>query len=266
MVATNPPPGRRVQLDRKVHINDRTNSVPALIKDEHLQQFVFENFSNRKIAYCSKGNPCRRRICPWCALSRVAARTRWDTSETVATFAAVIELVLTTPSQAMLADAWLVQHSVRSKFMANSWLSKNTDGWLRETEVTVEESGWHVHDHMLLFLDTAEFERLKLVGDAAVGRWLRVAAGVQVAAGPASQYCDVKYNVHERLLYVTKGLMTQKPNRTENAGYTPADVLAMWVAGEVRGMEWWCELEALFESRRRWRAKGGPAFKGQSIE
>ncbi len=255
---------RRVHFDHKVHLYDRSNSVPRLVKNEYLQQFVFENFENRKMALCSRSNPCRRRICPWCALSRVAAIARADTSGVARRFFHVIEIVLTTPSQPTLAEAWSVQHSVRSKFMENAWLSSRTTGWLRETEATVEDSGWHVHDNYLLFLEAADVESLDALGVATVDRWLNVARRLNIGAGQSGQFSAVRSNVHERLLYVTKGLMSQKRERKRGAGFSPADVLAMWVAGEERGMEWWRELEALFASRRRWRAKGGQAFKDRT--
>lgn len=251
---------------RQVHLYDRTNSVPRLIKDEHLQQFIFENFANRKMALCSRGQPCRRRICPWCALSRVAAMTRADTSGVARKFSFVVEIVLSTPSQPTLAGAWAIQHSVRSKFMENAWLSSRVAGWLRETEATVEDSGWHVHDNYLLFLDSEDTEVLEAVGVATVDRWLLVASRLGIGAGRSGQFSAVRTNVHERLLYVTKGLMAQKRDRKQGAGFSPADVLAMWVAGEVRGMEWWRELEALFESRRRWRAKGGDVFRSKESQ
>ncbi len=145
--------------------------------------------------------------------------------------------------------------------MANAWLTEHSDGWLRETEVTVSSRGWHVHDHLLLFLETNDPADLTELGALAVARWLDSARRAGVAAMPSGQHHEIHYGTRERLLYVTKGLMVQKRDRQEGDGYSAADVLAMYQAGEVEAAGWWAEMEALFSTRRRWRAKGGEAFR-----
>lgn len=256
--------GRRAPFDRRafpVHLNDRTNSVPRLIKSPRLQAFIFDNIANGKMRWCSSRTPCRRRGCPWCALSRVAAKTRRDTRDVVSSFDQVLDIVLSTSSVPTLAEAWVAQSSVRSKFMANAWLSDKCDGWLRETEITVSGQGWHVHDHLLVFLETNDPADLAELGARVVTRWLDSSRRAAVVAVSSGQHHKVHSGTHERLLYVTKGLMVQKHARQESDGYSMGDVLAMFEAGDADAATWWAELNALFLARRRWRAKGGKAFR-----
>lgn len=199
-----------------------------------------------------------RRLCPWCS-RRISAKSRRDSYEVASTHGVVLEVALTTASMPTLTEAWDAQHKTRTRFMANSWLSKKSEAWLRETELTVDEAGWHVHDHMLVFLDSDDRDDLADLGQAMISRWLDSAQRAGVRATAKGQHANVHHGTRERLRYNSKGIMRQKAERTEQDGFSAADVLAMYVAGEVRGLEWWAELEAQFSKRLRWRARG-PAF------
>lgn len=162
----------------------------------------------------------------------------------------VLFLTLTTASAPTLTEAWETQAGVRKRFMNNRFLS-NADAWHRETELTVSASGWHVHDHWLLFLESNDADELAAFGDLAVSRWISSAHRAGVDAHRAGQDSQVRHGVYGEVVYVTKGMMTQK---RRSRSHTMGDVLALYRAGDADAAERWQEFEAFLSIRRRWKA------------
>jgi hypothetical protein len=171
----------------------------------------------------------------------------------------VLELVLSIKSQPKLSDAWARMAETRFLFFQNGWMTKKADAWMRQTEVTHGPDGWHLHDNILLFSsNTSDLEKL---ASLAVDRWLDCAARSGSVATPEGQHARLHHGTRQRVLYVTKGLMTQKAD-PKTSGQTPADLLALYQAGDADAADRWHELEAfVMGGRRYWRAKGG-AFRG----
>lgn len=255
-------PRRAGSVHSPLDVYDRSSSVPRLVIDAQLQEFLFTHSSLRSLAHCGRYSPCRRRICPWCAARRVAARSRQDLRAVCRKFPIVLFLTLTTSSREELAQAWDAQKAVRSRFFANSWVTQNAAAWFRETEITVSEAGWHVHDNVLLFLTPADLKNAPDLVQRAKRRWVTLAGAAGVGANRSGQDAKVWEDSVAAVKYATKGLMIQKRREVPvQEGYTPADVLALWIAGDADAASWWQELETLFRGPKRFKARGGNVFR-----
>ena len=240
-------------------LTDRSKDVPlTLVRDRALQEFLWQQSQVRGLRLCSKQQPCHSAICPSCR-GRRATKYRAGITPVADGYADVLEVVLSIRSQQNLADAWARMAEARIMFLENGWLTKKSDAWLRQTEVTHGPDGWHLHDNYLIFdHDPAVLEKLAAL---AVDRWIDCATRTGSVAGQDGQHARLHHGTRQRVLYVTKGLMTQKGD-PKTTGHTPADLLALYQAGDADAADRWDELEVfVIGARRYWRAKGGK-FRG----
>lgn len=251
------PHAHRVPFVRQVPLNDRTETPLRLVRDEGLQSHIFSTSCIRALRYCSKRFPCKRRICPWCA-SRIATATRQAIRPTAKTFPEVVTWVSSTKSHMELASAWRAQGAARNQFLKGQWLTKRCAAWTRDTEITLGAGGWHVHDHWLLFLNSSQPSEFPPLATALGERWACAAQAAGVDAAPKIHEPCLTPLVIEKLNYATKGFMKNgKPGAA-----TPADLLALYRAGDADAAERWGELERLFSKRQRVHQTGG-LFRGQ---
>jgi hypothetical protein len=249
---------RRIPFDRhapvrQVHVYDRVNSLPALVRDEHLQQFLFENSSLDSLRFCGRVRHCDGNLCPWCS-RRKATDTRMALDAYVVTKPLVLTLTTTVRSSPSLAAAWHDYAETVASFAKNSWLTKRTHGWVRETEVTwSEEAGWHVHGHWLLFLETEDIEDHARLGRETIGRWLEVAERAGTEASEQGQHYEVRLDVRRAVRYATKPTVASHTR----GSYALGNLLAAAQRGDADAWEAWLELERFTRAHRRWRSRSG---------
>lgn len=264
--------GRRIPFDRgvipQVHHQDRDKDHPApeLEGDSALQDFIWEHSNLNALRHCSRRFPCSRRFCPWCS-RRVAASTRRALWPVALTFDRVTVWTATTASRATYAEARDDFDKLMKMFSRGGWLTARTEAWHREIEITHSDTGWHVHAHSLLFLETTSADDYARLSTEIIRRWLSLASLMQISAHPAGQHVRQHGNVREQVCYVTKGLMGTSSTKTPqngSGGRTPADLLALARSGDADALDLWRELEA-DRRRRRWMASGG-AFRQRTAD
>lgn len=204
-------------------------------------------------------------LCPYCSSRRKKA-SRAVLAPVARGANEVLFLRLSLPTNPSLKTAWEQMQTVKAKFVSSNWLTRNTDAWFIQYEVTKTVSGWNCHAQILLF--DSDPARLRTLATAAPTRWLNSARDVGTPAHATAQYSAVWSRPLEAVRYVTKGLLAQKSddNRLPSDGLTPGDILALFVAGDADAADDWYELEGLLSSarRRRWTERGG-ALRGQAV-
>ena len=137
--------------------------------------------------------------------------------------------------------------------------------YVRTVEVTVgEESGWHPHVHVLLYLPThATDADIRDLCDGMHARWIRAARRAGHDAAPAGQHWTVVHGSRiDRALaaYLGKQVLgagaevvlgAQKKGR--RGRYTPMQILRALADGrqEPRLLRWWREYEEASQRRRQ---------------
>lgn len=250
---------RRIPFDTparasQVHVYDRAISLPSLVVDRSLQEFLFENSSLDSLRLCGRFSPCGGNLCPWCA-RRKATDTRAALKAYASTRSLVVAMTTSVRSSRSLAATWRDYALTVAKFGANSWLSKRAHGWVRETEVTWSPvDGWHVHAHWLLFLENGDRTAHAQLGADGVARWLASAHRAGTTASANGQHYSVRADVWPTVRYATKPTLESHTSGTYGLG----NLLAAAQQGEVDAWEAWLELERFTRARKRWRARSIP--------
>lgn len=154
-----------------------------------------------------------------------------------------------------LAEAWEEYHSVVSAFLGNSWLTKRTAAWVRQTEVTHSDVGWHVHSHWLLFFESDKRPGAEALLTEIPLRWVQLANAHGTEASLGAQQVTITRDVGKASNYATKGLLT----RSKHVGkQTLEEILFEYQKGDADAAELWLEFAEFVNTKRRvWQASGG---------
>ena len=238
-----------------VHSSGETQSViPSLPSPGSIKPFLNEHSTLRGLKLCSRRQPCKSRLCPWCS-TRKASQTRADLRREAVQHASVLNLTLSVSSSPSFSDAWVALAATRAEFTRSRWLATKSTSRFRQTEVTHTEQGWHLHDNWLLFGDDQQLHSLLTT---IIPRWLDSASRTGTTAHPLGQHATLTPHKSDALSYTSKGLLAQHASHTSAQGRTPGDLLALFHAGDADAAEAWHELESFFKIRgHRWVATGG---------
>ena len=160
-------------------------------------------------------------------------------------------------SEDYISGAWSSQHKVMKAFLRDSWLTRQTSGWLRETHITHGDAGWHVHTHWVMFAESRT--ELRQLQKGLNPRWLTSATKAGVHAHERGQEARLRDDAAGTLRYATKGNMRGCSDGNDSLG----DLWAKYQHGDAEAGALMVEFQSFFGDGgiRRWRATGG-MFRG----
>lgn len=231
--------------------------------------------------------------CPVCSARILYERTR-EVAQAIEAWEArqgqvgLVTLTVRHKRSDSLKEVWALVSKAWSRVTSGKrWATVKADlglaGWLKTTEVTHGANGWHVHLHLLVFLDDSVSEdRFAAATGSLIQRWTDCVASLGGSALNGVQ--DAKLLVNptlETAAYLTKNvympddlaLEVTRGDLKESAGRTPFGILQdAWESnerGQRNAADWalWREYEqASFRKRQQTWSQGFRASLGLDDE
>ena len=115
-------------------------------------------------------------------------------------------------------------------------------------------TGWHVHSHWVVFLETDDHDAHTTLGALAVDRWMIAAERAGLTTTSQAQHVRVTSQAWAAVVYATKPTMASHTS----GSYALGNLLAAAQQGDADAWVAWSELEAFTQARKRWRARSLP--------